>query len=418
MPTPITLPSCLMDCYTVLFPKLDFDRVAFFSGLPSAVEALGPDGFTEAPGNGPPPDIHVYIKSYDPCSEENFLTIAHELVHVVQIQGMTGGGHIPGSWAAYYASHVLGCSWRGYMCANELEKEAYDYSNGGCGQTADSDLHRFTALRSRTMHVQPFSAVADFNRRLRRSVEGQPGPGHGVQQRRADMVLAAHLSAVDHRRRFLHLRVQQHGRHDRRRYRPCRGRNSRRNSLRDSRWPVWCGPWRLSRRHCRCVGGRRDRRGNRGTYRCDRRLILWSVRTHLVYRHRRRDLGDPGHSRLSTRSFAYQPKPPSAFYNGKLYVAYRGAESDDLWYNVFDGTSWLANDIKITQGGHTKTSEGPALAAYNGKLYLAYRGAGSDDLWYNFFDGASWLANDIKITQGGHTKTSRGPALAVYNNLL
>ena len=137
MPTPITLPSCLMDCYTVLFPKLDFDRVAFFSGLPSAVEALGPDGFTEAPGNGPPPDIHVYIKSYDPCSEENFLTIAHELVHVVQIQGMTGGGHIPGSWAAYSPRTCLAARGGGTCAQTSSRKRLMTTRTAAAGQTAD-----------------------------------------------------------------------------------------------------------------------------------------------------------------------------------------------------------------------------------------------------------------------------------------
>ena len=54
------------------------------------------------------------------------------LVHAVQIQGMLGGGRIPGSWTAYYILHFLGC-WtiRGSECVNELEKEAYIYANGG-----------------------------------------------------------------------------------------------------------------------------------------------------------------------------------------------------------------------------------------------------------------------------------------------
>jgi hypothetical protein len=135
MPTPIVLPSCLMDCYKVLFPKVDFSRVGFFLGLPFPVNHWARGGFTMCPGTGPEPDIHVYVDSYDPCSpngssEETFLTIGHELVHVVQIQGMIGGGRIPGSWTAYYTSHALGCAWRGSDCGNELEKEAYDYANG------------------------------------------------------------------------------------------------------------------------------------------------------------------------------------------------------------------------------------------------------------------------------------------------
>ena len=98
MPTAVTLPTCLMDCYKVLFPSIDFSRVEFFSGMPFGTGAA--DGFTMASG-GPSPDIRVHVKDYQPCNLETFLTIAHELVHVLQIQGMTGGGHIPGSWATY-----------------------------------------------------------------------------------------------------------------------------------------------------------------------------------------------------------------------------------------------------------------------------------------------------------------------------
>ncbi len=89
MPTAISLPSCLMDCYKVLYPKLDFSRVAFYSGLPSFVSLGEPDGFTMASGAASP-DIRMYIKDYEPCGKdplgkETFLLIAHELVHVVQI---------------------------------------------------------------------------------------------------------------------------------------------------------------------------------------------------------------------------------------------------------------------------------------------------------------------------------------------
>ena len=43
MPTAISLPSCLMDCYKALYPRLDFSRVAFYSGLPSLASLGGPD---------------------------------------------------------------------------------------------------------------------------------------------------------------------------------------------------------------------------------------------------------------------------------------------------------------------------------------------------------------------------------------
>jgi hypothetical protein len=104
-----------MDACKVLFPNLDFSRITFYEGMPPGADAKG---FTMSSG-GPEPDINIYIKDYAPCSKGTFLTIAHELVHAVQIQGMIGGGHIPGSWGAYYTSHYLGCGLRGAKCDND-----------------------------------------------------------------------------------------------------------------------------------------------------------------------------------------------------------------------------------------------------------------------------------------------------------
>src|SRR3984885_7752676 len=102
MPTAISFPSCLMDCYKVLYPKLDFSRVAFYSGLPSFVSLGGPDGFTRSAGAASP-DIRMYIKDQAPRGKEGapekpLLPIAAEPVPVVQLQGMLGGGRLPGSW--------------------------------------------------------------------------------------------------------------------------------------------------------------------------------------------------------------------------------------------------------------------------------------------------------------------------------
>ena len=58
MPTLISLPSCLMDCCKVLFPKLDFSRIVFYLGLPPGASAA--DGFTMSSG-GPSPDIRIYL---------------------------------------------------------------------------------------------------------------------------------------------------------------------------------------------------------------------------------------------------------------------------------------------------------------------------------------------------------------------
>jgi hypothetical protein len=52
MPTEVSLPSCLMDCYKALYPKLDFSRVAFYSGLPSLTSLGGAGRIHDGVGRG------------------------------------------------------------------------------------------------------------------------------------------------------------------------------------------------------------------------------------------------------------------------------------------------------------------------------------------------------------------------------
>jgi hypothetical protein len=124
VPSPIELPPCLLDSCRVIFPTLDFSRIAFYIGIPSGI--AGASGFTMSSG-GAGRDIRIYLKTCDPRSRATFLLVAHELVHALQIQGMRGGGRIPGSWVSYYISHAIG---RGGGVQNELENEAYSFTNG------------------------------------------------------------------------------------------------------------------------------------------------------------------------------------------------------------------------------------------------------------------------------------------------
>ena len=114
---------------------------------------------------GPGADIRVYLKTYDPCSTATFVLVAHELVHALQIQGMVGGGRIPGSWVTYYLSHALRGGGRGGGRTNDLELEAYNFTNGrsggGRGELRDFvDTHlRGTAPCSRTGSGSPTSTT-------------------------------------------------------------------------------------------------------------------------------------------------------------------------------------------------------------------------------------------------------------------
>lgn len=412
MPTVVNLPACLMDCYKVLYPNLDFSRVAFYSGLPTAVSLFSdPDGFTMASGAASP-DIRVYIKNYNACDPENFLTIAHELVHVIQIQGMHGGGRIPGSWTAYYTSRQLNCQGNWSTCGNALEKEAYDFANGTADDSCGTDGVLREYVKSNLGSNAPCENCGTWPMPTPIGMQTfaqalQNDPDHPVKTRSsvgrlwcslltwpASLVAGAFSifgfsnlggaigsvlgAAIGGLLGFaggpLGVAIG-----------ALLGTliggaigwtiNSIVNLFRSTAW-IWFTAFDGS---------------------------TWVIPDNPISKY--------GHTVTSAA-------PAMAEYNGKLYIAYKGKDSDDLWYNVFDGTSWLEDDLEITQHGHSKTQDAPALASYNGKLYLAYRGSGSDDLWYNVFDGNKWLPTDLEITQGGHSRTGAGPALASYNGKL
>lgn len=133
MSTSLPLPDCLIEAYRVLFPRIVFSRVHFFQGLPWYVDT-GQPGITLPSVSG---DINVYIKPgmYNPCDDDytkydnTFLLLAHELVHVLQIQDSVGGGHIPGSWVTNYVSCYLASGFKDAR-GNCYEDEAYTYANG------------------------------------------------------------------------------------------------------------------------------------------------------------------------------------------------------------------------------------------------------------------------------------------------
>ncbi len=413
MPTPISLPPCLMDCCEVLFPKLDFSRIVFYSGLPLGVSDA--DGFTMSSG-GPSPDIRIYLQTYDPCTKDTLLVISHELVHAVQIQGMIGGGHIPGSWATYYMSHFLGCGWRGGGCDNALEKEGYDFSDGGGGKVVCDG-----AGKLRTFIDTQLGGAAPCECKLAWPTPTNIGGQDYAEVLRANPALVMNKSRVG--RTWCSL----------------------------LNWPVAIIAGGYS------VFGFSNTGGSIGA---GIGIVAGGIAGGILGG----ILGGPLGAALGAMLGAYlggliggaigsfidnllsgptarvwftafdgdswvipdipisqeghtktSEGPALAMFNGGLYAAYKSSSNNDLWYNVFDGTSWLVQDLKISQGGHTKTNKRPALAVFDGKLYLAYKAGSNNDLWYNVFDGTSWLAQDLEISQGGHTKTNEGPALAVEN---
>jgi hypothetical protein len=132
MPTQIFLPDCLMEAYKFLFPTIDFSRVSFFDGIPWPLSWGSEDGLTLPDPEGVE-GINVYLReeTYNFCDEETFLRIAHELVHVLQMQNSFTSGWGLGLFNPSVINY-LSCFLSSFSSHrdNPLEAEAYDYANG------------------------------------------------------------------------------------------------------------------------------------------------------------------------------------------------------------------------------------------------------------------------------------------------
>jgi hypothetical protein len=67
---------------------------------------------------------------------------------------------------------------------------------------------------------------------------------------------------------------------------------------------------------------------------------------------------------------------------GRLYMIYRGASDDHLYQTTFDGSTWSGNTlIESFSGIAPASNERQASAAFRNKLYLLYKGAQSNTLY-------------------------------------
>ena len=332
-------PGCLLEVFTdYLFPTINFSDVAFFSGIPWPLDRGWPQTGITVPEAGFSSQINVYLREGwdNPCDFDSFLNMAHELVHVLQIQSSFGGGRIPGYWEAEYVGCVIGWTWNGWFCDNQFEKEAYDYANG-CPDGSSKGLLRTCLSVGKLSHAPCDCSDPPWFKRYKVI----PNSGITFYDQLGQLVKSGGA---------------------------CPDAVKSESTI--SPWKCLLSPWALL--GALFVG------------------IVLAIGSIL-----------DGIWKLLYAAFS------SVFdFFGRL-LGLQDAKSW-IWFTAFDGTEpWFTPDVPVTRNNlSTRTSEGPALAEFNGRLYMAYRSSGSDDLWYNVFDGTSWLPDDIKISQGGHTQTS------------
>lgn len=131
-----------------------------------------------------------------------------------------------------------------------------------------------------------------------------------------------------------------------------------------------------------------------------------------------------GNKKISSQPGDITPEsdhnPGLAVFNDKLYIIYKGVDSDDIYTAYFQDATWHGNTrIKDQQGGISPQSScSPGATVFEGNMYIVYKGASSNDLYTAWFDGSSWHGNSKISDQGGHItpESNYCPNAAVYNN--
>lgn len=112
----------------------------------------------------------------------------------------------------------------------------------------------------------------------------------------------------------------------------------------------------------------------------------------------------------------------ACLYENRLYVAYKGWTSDDLYISVFDGTTW-AGDVKIRDmpgGIDARSSAPPTLIVYNDLLHIFYKAHDGDQVRAAWFDGLQWAGGSAiaDLAGGVNPRTDTGPCAAAFGGKL
>jgi hypothetical protein len=124
--------------------------------------------------------------------------------------------------------------------------------------------------------------------------------------------------------------------------------------------------------------------------------------------------GNPGDQAIGTQTS--RATPALAVYNGVLHMVHLGSFTHEIWWSMYDGTSWRKytgepGDQKI-QGQLSKSP--PSLAVLGNKLHMVHIGDGSNSIWWSSFDGNVWWSNRRIRCQ----LSQESPALATQGGLL
>jgi len=110
--------------------------------------------------------------------------------------------------------------------------------------------------------------------------------------------------------------------------------------------------------------------------------------------------------------------------DGEIWVVWRSDRTGnyELFYNVFNGSSWLEEDQQLTN--NNSTDDYPSITqTADGKIWVVWTSdrTGKAELFYNVFNGSSWLEEDQQLTNNNYidvdpsiTQTADGKIWVVW----
>lgn len=121
-PQLISIEADLLSLLQIVFPKLDFNNIQFYQGLPWFIMESKANAVT-LPHSLSLYKINIYFQHFDPFTVKGLALIVHELVHAQQYENfkLKGLGFIRPFTFYYFALHFKYGYWN-----NPLEREAYE----------------------------------------------------------------------------------------------------------------------------------------------------------------------------------------------------------------------------------------------------------------------------------------------------
>ena len=128
-----------------------------------------------------------------------------------------------------------------------------------------------------------------------------------------------------------------------------------------------------------------------------------------------------GNIRIKGQSGGISPvsndTPAAVSYKKKLYIIYKSPHNKTLFWAWYDGKRW-AGDIRVqiqVSDLKPESTHSPRAGVYDDKLYIVYKGANTNTLYSAWFDSVYWRGNTrIKHQPGGISpESNRNPGISV-----